>query len=61
MWYIFDCSGKVAGNPKGYKTHRGANAQARTINSNAWHDIMSARYEDTSGTTLVYRIELIEG
>lgn len=24
MFYIFDCNNDIVGNPKGYKTHRGA-------------------------------------
>jgi hypothetical protein len=27
MFQIFDCNGQAVGNPKGYRTHRGAQAQ----------------------------------
>ena len=27
MFFIFDCNGSVIGNPKGYKTHKGAQTQ----------------------------------
>ena len=27
MFYIFDCDNRIVGNPKGYKTHRGAQTQ----------------------------------
>ena len=27
MFYIFDCNDAIVGNPKGYKTHKGAQAQ----------------------------------
>lgn len=27
MFFIFDCNGDIVGNSKGYKTHRGAQAQ----------------------------------
>lgn len=27
MYFIFDCNGQIVGNPKGYKTHKGAQTQ----------------------------------
>jgi hypothetical protein len=27
MFFIFDCNNEIVGNPKGYKTHRGAQTQ----------------------------------
>lgn len=30
MYYIYDCNGEVIGNPKGYRTFRGANQQANS-------------------------------
>jgi hypothetical protein len=27
MFFIFDCNGDIVGNPKGYKTHKGAATQ----------------------------------
>ena len=27
MFFIFDCNGDIVGNPKGYKTHKGAQTQ----------------------------------
>jgi hypothetical protein len=27
MFFIFDCNGDIVGNPKGYKTHQGAQTQ----------------------------------
>jgi hypothetical protein len=27
MFFIFDCNGDIVGNPKGYKTHKGASTQ----------------------------------
>lgn len=27
MFFIFDCNGDIVGNPKGYKTHKGAQRQ----------------------------------
>lgn len=31
MFYIKDCYGNIVGNPKGYKTMRGAKAQADSV------------------------------
>jgi hypothetical protein len=28
MYYIYDCNDQIVGNPKGYRTFRGANQQA---------------------------------
>jgi hypothetical protein len=40
-YYIFDCNGKMIGNPFGYKTHSAATAQTNrkgsTIHSQIWH------------------------
>jgi hypothetical protein len=40
-YYIFDCNGKMIGNPFGYKTHSAATAQTNrkgaTIYSQIWH------------------------
>lgn len=30
MFFIYDCHGNIAGNPKGYRTLRGASRQANT-------------------------------
>jgi hypothetical protein len=32
-YYIFDCSGRMAGNPRGYRTMRAAISQANRKNS----------------------------
>jgi hypothetical protein len=29
MYFIFDCNGDIVGNPKGYKTHKGAQSQCK--------------------------------
>jgi hypothetical protein len=40
-FYIFDCNGKMIGNPFGYKTHSTAEAQTSrkgaTVYSQIWH------------------------
>lgn len=33
MFFIFDCNGDIVGNPKGYKTHQGAQRQCNLDNS----------------------------
>lgn len=34
MFFIFDCNGKIVGNPKGYRTHKGAEGQCK-LNGNS--------------------------
>jgi len=41
-FYIYDCSGKVVGNVKGYRTFRGANAQQNTRGTKAYREIWRA-------------------
>jgi hypothetical protein len=60
-FYIRDCCGKIVGNPKGYRTMRGAMQQADSRKSkihwelrdrfNMWHDRNPSEY-------LVYSIVL---
>lgn len=61
MYFIFDCNGKIVGNPKGYATNKGASIQARRIGGKAWHAIMLARELDLTGTDLLYSIKLMRG
>jgi hypothetical protein len=44
MYYIYDCNGEVIGNPKGYRTFRGANQQANSRRSKVYPKIW-ATYE----------------
>ncbi len=73
MYMVLDCNGKPAGNPKGYRTYRGARIQSESRHGKAYRDIWSAywtRYTndmkeyadnvDRHGR-LVYTIKLIEG
>ena len=41
-FFIFDCTGQVVGNPKGYATHKGASAQANGSNTPASRAIWAA-------------------
>jgi hypothetical protein len=39
MYFIYDCNGVVIGNPKGYRTFRGASRQANgktKVNNEIW-------------------------
>ena len=41
-FYIRDCNGQIVGNPKGYETHRGAQAQTANWRSPAAQAIAQA-------------------
>ena len=41
-FYIRDCNGRIVGNPKGYETHRGAQAQTANWRSPAARAIADA-------------------
>ena len=41
-FYIRDCNGQIVGNPKGYETHRGAQAQTANWRSPAARAIRAA-------------------
>lgn len=58
-FYIFDCYGQTVGNPKGYRTHKGAERQASMKTSKAYGQIWRAYWskQDTDPTCkLLYRI-----
>ena len=42
MYFIFDCNGKVVGNPKGYATFKGAYRQQNLKGSPAYNAIWAA-------------------
>jgi hypothetical protein len=44
MFYILDCSDEIVGNPKGYRTFRGANQQAHSPRSKVYREIWSRYY-----------------
>lgn len=44
MFYIFDCNGRVVGNPRGYRTIRGATREQDRRGSPAWRAIWDAFY-----------------
>ena len=42
MFYIFDCNDNIVGNPKGYRTIRGAQAQTNNHRSKIYCDLWAA-------------------
>ena len=60
MFFIYNCKGEIVGNPKGYKTHKGAERQC-TIQGRIRSEIFSAFFDKTFGKnphdTLLYSIK----
>ena len=44
MFYIRDCNNRIVGNPRGYRTIRGALAQQNRVGSPAFNAIWDAYY-----------------
>lgn len=42
MFYIFDCNDNIVGNPKGYRTMRGAQAQTNNLRSKIYRQLWAA-------------------
>jgi hypothetical protein len=66
MFFIFDCNNDIVGNPKGYKTHKGAQAQCNLdrskptkIMSLLW-DRFHAKAQMTGDKTRIYSIRWID-
>ena len=59
-YYIFDCNGKMIGNPFGYKTHSTAEAQTErkgyTVHQAIWRAFSQARAKNPN-QTLVHSIK----
>jgi hypothetical protein len=59
-YYIFDCNGKMIGNPFGYKTHSTAEAQTErkgyTVHQAIWRAFSQARANNPNHT-LVHSIK----
>lgn len=62
MYFIFDCFGNIVGNPRGYRTYKGARIQANTPNSTARKAILDSYAKQTlrDGNNLVSQIRLID-
>lgn len=63
MFFIYDCNDQVAGNPKGYRTFRGANQQANGRKSKLYRTLWDRYYakrEADPECRLVNRITIQE-
>jgi len=61
MFLIFNCNNSVVGNPKGYRTMRGALQQAESKKSKVFRAIWAAFYASEhankeSGNNLIYKV-----
>lgn len=66
MFFIFDCDNNIVGNPKGYKTHRGAQTQCNLDKSKPtktmsllW-DRFHARAQMTGEKSRIYSIRWVD-
>lgn len=63
-YFIFDCNGRVVGNPKGYATFRGADQQQNQRGSSAYNAIWKA-YEEKKNfdptNRLLSKISQVDG
>jgi hypothetical protein len=66
MFFIFDCNGQIVGNTKGYKTHKGAQAQCNLDKSKPtkvmallW-DRFHARAQIDATKTRIYSIRWVD-
>ena len=44
MYFIRDCNDEIVGNPKGYRTFRGANQQAHSTRSKVYGELWRRYY-----------------
>lgn len=62
-YFIFDCELNPVGNPKGYRTHKGAMQQASAKNSKLKHELWQAFHacrDRNHSHSLVYEIQAKE-
>jgi hypothetical protein len=60
MYFIRDCNDEIVGNPKGYRTFRGANQQANgrsKINQELWNRYFDKKKQN-SESNLVCRVTI---
>ena len=63
MFFIFNCSGQIIGNPKGYKTHKGAEAQCTKptrIRSEIYSEFFNRTFGENPHKTLLYSIKWVD-
>jgi hypothetical protein len=59
-YFIFDCDNNIVGNPKGYKTFRGANIQANGNTKLRWAIWDKYENRQNKASKLVNSIELCD-
>ena len=64
MFFIFDCNGDIVGNPKGYRTHRGAESQCKLNGKTKIMQTLWNRFHDKAqtmqGKSLIYSIRWVD-
>ena len=63
MFFIFNCNGSIIGNPKGYKTHKGAEAQCTKqtrIRSEIYSEFFNRTFGENPNKTLIYSIRWVD-
>jgi hypothetical protein len=64
MFFIFDCNGVIVGNPKGYKTHKGAQNQCKLNGQSKVMQVLWNRFFERSQIdatkTLIYSIRWVD-
>ena len=63
MFFIFNCNGSIIGNPKGYKTYKGAKAQFKKptrIKSEIYSEFFNRTFGENPHKTLIYSIRWID-
>lgn len=63
MFFIRNCNGQIVGNPKGYRTHKGAHQQAESrtskVHARIWADFYENEEQNKArGNNLIYSIRL---
>ena len=64
MFFIFDCNGAIVGNPKGYRTHKGAERQCK-LNGNSkvmqtlWNRFFERAQSGNGTKSLIYSIRWV--
>ena len=62
MYFIYDCNGDIVGNPKGYRTFKGANKQANgktKLMIELWRRLRVKQVTDPEART-INRIEFVK-
>lgn len=63
MFFIFNCNGSIIGNPKGYKTHKGAEAQCTKqtrIRSEIYSEFFNRTFGENPNKTRIYSIRWVD-